>query len=105
VTRGPRTCGDSPAAGGRGAEDGGPVRAEAGAEPGGGVRGDPGAGDGGPVAGDAGAGAPRARLVVADELPGDPVCLLPRVCPACGSVADHDPPVTCPGCGHQITVG
>lgn len=101
MTRGPGTDRDSPAAApgadgdnpvaGQDAEDGGPVRA------------DPGAEDGSPTAGDAGAGARRARLVAAGELPGEPVCLLPRVCPACGSVADHDPPVTCPGCGREIT--
>lgn len=33
-----------------------------------------------------------------DELPGDPVCLLRRVCQRCGSVADEDPPTTCPTC-------
>ncbi len=33
-----------------------------------------------------------------DDLPGDPVCLLRRVCQRCGSVADHDPPTTCPTC-------
>jgi ribosomal protein S27AE len=33
-----------------------------------------------------------------DDLPGDPACLLRRVCPACGAVADHDPPTVCPQC-------
>ncbi len=33
-----------------------------------------------------------------DELPGDPVCLLRRVCQRCGAVADEDPPTTCPTC-------
>jgi hypothetical protein len=89
---------DRPVDGGRGAEDGGPVRGGPGAGDGGPV-----SGDSGPVSGDPGADARRTRLVAADELPGDPVCLLPRVCPACGSVAGHDPPVTCPGCGRQIT--
>lgn len=37
------------------------------------------------------------------ELPGDPVCLLRRVCPECGAVADHDPPVTCPQCHTRMT--
>lgn len=32
------------------------------------------------------------------ERPGDPACLLRRVCPACGAVADTDPPTTCPAC-------
>ncbi len=32
------------------------------------------------------------------ELPGDPACLLRRVCQRCGSVADADPPTTCPQC-------
>jgi hypothetical protein len=33
---------------------------------------------------------------------GDPVCLLRRVCQACGSVADADPPTTCPVCGAEM---
>lgn len=33
-----------------------------------------------------------------EELPGDPVCLLRRVCQRCGSVADEDPPTVCPTC-------
>jgi rubrerythrin len=33
-----------------------------------------------------------------EDRPGDPACLLRRVCPACGSVADEDPPTTCPAC-------
>ena len=33
-----------------------------------------------------------------DDLPGDPACLLRRVCPRCGAVADSDPPTTCPQC-------
>jgi hypothetical protein len=37
------------------------------------------------------------------ERPGDPVCLLRRVCPACGSVASEDPPTTCPQCHTEIT--
>jgi len=32
------------------------------------------------------------------DRPGDPACLLRRVCPACGAVADHDPPTVCPQC-------
>ncbi len=33
-----------------------------------------------------------------DDRPGDPACLLRRVCPACGAVADRDPPTVCPQC-------
>lgn len=32
------------------------------------------------------------------ERGGDPVCWLPRVCRQCGSMADADPPTTCPAC-------
>ncbi|HEY6279030.1 MAG TPA: hypothetical protein VIX86_22180 [Streptosporangiaceae bacterium] len=48
---------------------------------------------------------PRPGLAAQDEpdLPGDPACLLRRVCPACGSVADADPPVICPNCHAEIT--
>ena len=42
---------------------------------------------------------PGAGTYDADEdRPGDPACLLRRVCPACGSVADRDPPTVCPAC-------
>lgn len=37
-----------------------------------------------------------------EDRPGDPACLLRRVCPACGAVADTDPPVTCAQCGTDI---
>ena len=37
-----------------------------------------------------------------EDRPGDPVCLLPRVCQACGAVAESDPPTTCPQCGSEI---
>jgi rubrerythrin len=37
-----------------------------------------------------------------DDRPGDPACLLRRVCPRCGSVADEDPPTTCPACQASI---
>ncbi|WP_218822435.1 hypothetical protein [Geodermatophilus pulveris] len=30
---------------------------------------------------------------------GDPACWLRRVCPACGRLADADPPVRCTACG------
>lgn len=36
------------------------------------------------------------------DLPGDPACWLKRVCPSCGSVADADPPTTCPSCRAAI---
>ena len=37
-----------------------------------------------------------------DDVPGDPACWLHRVCPACGSIADADPPTTCPQCHTEI---
>jgi len=37
-----------------------------------------------------------------EDRPGDPACLLPRVCQACGAVGDEDPPTTCPQCGNEI---
>ena len=37
-----------------------------------------------------------------DDRAGDPVCWLPRVCQACGTVAESDPPTTCPQCGSEI---
>lgn len=40
----------------------------------------------------------HARDLPEYERPGDPACLLRRVCPACGAVADEDPPTTCPQC-------
>ena len=33
---------------------------------------------------------------------GDPACWLKRVCPACGRIADEEPPTRCPGCGELI---
>jgi hypothetical protein len=30
---------------------------------------------------------------------GDPACWLHRVCPACGRLADEDPPTRCTSCG------
>jgi hypothetical protein len=47
---------------------------------------------------------PRADPPADGDRPGDPVCLLRRVCPACGSVADEDPPTICPTCRKPITV-
>jgi uncharacterized protein YeaO (DUF488 family) len=39
-----------------------------------------------------------------DDTPGDPACWLRRVCPACGTLADADPPTTCPHCRAPIPV-
>lgn len=36
------------------------------------------------------------------ERPGDPACLLRRVCQACGAVAGTDPPTVCPQCGTEM---
>jgi rubrerythrin len=33
---------------------------------------------------------------------GDPACWLHRVCPACGRLADEDPPTRCPACGAEL---
>jgi rubrerythrin len=38
-----------------------------------------------------------------EELPGDPACWLKRVCPACGTLADADPPTVCAQCHAAIT--
>ncbi|MCU1670932.1 MAG: DNA-binding transcriptional regulator, MarR family [Blastococcus sp.] len=40
-----------------------------------------------------------------DDEAGDPACLLRRVCPACGRVADEDPPTRCPACGEFLPAG
>ena len=37
-----------------------------------------------------------------EDRPGDPVCWLPRVCQACGALADEDPPTTCRRCGSEM---
>ncbi|WP_255600434.1 hypothetical protein [Blastococcus sp. LR1] len=37
-----------------------------------------------------------------DDEGGDAACLLRRVCPACGRVADEDPPTRCPACGEEL---
>ena len=42
-------------------------------------------------------GSDDARAFDGDQA-GDPACWLRRVCPECGSVADSDPPTTCPAC-------
>ena len=38
----------------------------------------------------------------ADDVPGDPACWLHRVCPACGTIANADPPTTCSQCHAEI---
>jgi len=40
----------------------------------------------------------EAGMGEAQERGGDPACWLRRVCPQCGSMADADPPTTCPAC-------
>ena len=34
---------------------------------------------------------------------GDPACWIRRVCPACGRLADEDPPTRCPACGAELS--
>ena len=36
---------------------------------------------------------------------GDPACSLRRVCPACGRVANQDPPTVCAACGAELDPG
>ncbi|MGY1774253.1 MarR family transcriptional regulator [Geodermatophilus sp. SYSU D00804] len=45
-------------------------------------------------------GTPSRREV--PEEGGDPACWLARVCPACGRMADEDPPTRCPACGERL---
>jgi hypothetical protein len=45
---------------------------------------------------------PGQYLSLDEDRPGDPACLLRRVCQACGSVADSDPPTVCPQCGAEM---
>ncbi|WP_166486429.1 hypothetical protein [Blastococcus saxobsidens] len=45
----------------------------------------------------------EARAARADD-GGDPACWLHRVCPACGGLADEDPPTRCPRCGAELPV-
>jgi rubrerythrin len=33
---------------------------------------------------------------------GEPVCLLHRVCPECGRLAEEDPPTRCRACGASL---
>jgi hypothetical protein len=42
------------------------------------------------------------RRIAEEDLPGDPVCWLRRVCPTCGTLADVDPPTTCAYCHSAI---
>jgi rRNA maturation endonuclease Nob1 len=44
-------------------------------------------------------GGPRAEP---EDEGGDPACWLRRVCPACGRLADEDPPTICPACGAEL---
>ena len=39
------------------------------------------------------------------ERGGDAPCWLNRVCPECGSIADQDPPASCPNCHAAIPAG
>ncbi len=43
-----------------------------------------------------------ARSAAPDDDGGDPACWLRRVCPACGRLADADPPVRCAACGELL---
>ena len=45
---------------------------------------------------------PNAADTAEPERPGDPACLLRRVCQACGAVAETDPPTVCPQCGSEM---
>ncbi len=45
------------------------------------------------------------RRVAPDDGGGDPACWLHRVCPACGRVADVDPPTVCAACGGALPAG
>ncbi|MDT0379417.1 hypothetical protein RM572_11625 [Streptomyces sp. DSM 42041] len=43
-----------------------------------------------------------AREPADQDLGGEPACMLDRVCPACGRLADAAPPTTCPRCGAAV---
>jgi hypothetical protein len=45
---------------------------------------------------------PRPRAEPDDDVGGDPACWVRRVCPACGRLADEDPPTRCPACGELL---
>ncbi|WP_204263637.1 hypothetical protein [Geodermatophilus normandii] len=40
-----------------------------------------------------------------EDAGGDPACWLARVCPACGRLADEDPPTRCAACGEELPAG
>lgn len=42
---------------------------------------------------------PKDRNNVPDEQAGEPACLLERVCPACGALAEAQHPTVCQRCG------
>ena len=50
-----------------------------------------------------GPGRRRATIDGPGDDGGDPACWLHRVCPACGRVADEDPPTRCASCGEAWT--
>jgi rubrerythrin len=52
--------------------------------------------------GPAGAREQTVRRQTVREEGGDPVCWAGRVCPACGRLADEEPPTRCPACGRLI---
>ncbi|MCW2703681.1 MAG: DNA-binding transcriptional regulator, MarR family [Blastococcus sp.] len=52
--------------------------------------------DAGPVTG------PERLPSLPDEEGGDPACWVRRVCPACGRLADENPPTRCPACGADL---
>jgi hypothetical protein len=43
-----------------------------------------------------------AREATSPDDGGDPACWLRRVCPACGRLADEDPPTRCRACGTEL---
>lgn len=47
-------------------------------------------------------GSARAHRTEERHVGGEPVCLMHRLCPACGRVADEDPPTRCPHCGAAV---
>lgn len=49
-----------------------------------------------------GGGATQERRCVDEPVGGEPVCLMHRVCPECGRLADQDPPTRCPHCDAVI---
>ncbi|MBW0101800.1 hypothetical protein [Pseudonocardia sp. KRD291] len=49
--------------------------------------------------------ATQERRHVGEPVGGEPVCLMHRVCPECGRLADEDPPTRCPHCEAVIDEG